>query len=150
MIDRYRGVLLVIFLPSSSPLSASFNVFPMSEKHSSVKPPSTQTRGTGRSSTQERIRHGVGKIFLSRGRRCIFEDIFASRENFFRESLRMFSNCKYSEAKANGSRDLTIIARHSPSRHETKAPKDSRTEFENRGDPCFIYIYTDKYSLGNL
>lgn len=27
--------------------------------------------------------------------------------------------------QANGSRDLTIVARHSPSRHETKAPKDA-------------------------
>lgn len=38
MIDRYRG---------EPPWSVSSDVFPMSEKHSSVKPPSLQTRERG-------------------------------------------------------------------------------------------------------
>lgn len=64
-------------------------------------------------------------------------------ENFFREDLLLersrTANIPLLREKSNGSRDLTIVARHSPSCHETKAPNEIASRCELNLN-CFAYF----------
>lgn len=122
---------------SPPPWSVSPDVFPMSEKHSSVKPPSLQTR---EQADLPRIWHGVGYFW---GRGDVYSEIYPRRISFGERSRT--ANIPLLRKKANGSRDLTIVSRHSPSRHEMKATT-KRERFAMRIETEAAHVsYIGKY-----